>query len=58
MDYQTYKDDKGNTCYKVKSGDTLSGIAAGTGTTVSALASLNNIQNVNLIYPNQVIIIR
>ena len=58
MAYQTYKDDKGNTCYKVKSGDTLSGIAAGTGTTVSALASLNNIQNVNLIYPNQVIIIR
>ena len=44
--------------YTVKRGDTLSGIAAKTGTTVSALASLNNIQNVNLIYPGQVIIIR
>lgn len=58
MAYSTYKDSKGNICYKVRSGDTLSGIAAGTGTTVSALASLNNIKNVNLIYVDQVIIIR
>lgn len=58
MAYSTYKDSKGNTCYKVKSGDTLSEIAVGTGTTVSALASLNNIKNVNLIYVNQVLIIR
>ena len=59
MAYSTWIDkNNGNTCYTVKRGDTLSGIAAGTGTTVSALASLNNIQNVNLIYPGQVIIIR
>ena len=59
MAYSTWIDDSnGNTYYKVVSGDTLSGIAAGTGTTVSALATLNNIENVNLIYPDQVLIIR
>lgn len=59
MAYSTWIDkNNGNTCYTVVAGNTLSGIAAGTGTTVSALASLNNIQNVNLIYPGQVIIIR
>jgi LysM repeat protein len=36
--------------YKIKSGDTLSSIAAKLGTTVSALKSQNNIQNVNQIY--------
>lgn len=41
--------------YTVKSGDTLSGIAAEFGTTVSALQSLNNIKNANLIKVGQVI---
>ena len=59
MAYSTWIDkNNGNTCYTVKRGDTLSEIAVGTGTTVSALASLNNIENINLIYPDQVIIIR
>lgn len=39
--------------YKVKSGDTLSGIAAKYGTTVSKLASINGIKNVNKIYVGQ-----
>lgn len=44
--------------YKVKSGDTLSEIAQKFGTTVSNLASLNNIKNVNLIYVGQILKIR
>lgn len=44
--------------YKVKSGDTLSEIAQKFGTTVSKLASLNNIKNVNLIYAGQTLKIR
>lgn len=44
--------------YKVKSGDTLSGIAQKFGTTVSKLAKLNNIKNVNLIYAGQTLKIR
>ena len=47
-----------NVTYKVKSGDTLSGIAQKFGTTVSKLASLNNIKNVNLIYAGQTLKIR
>ncbi|OLF70826.1 LysM peptidoglycan-binding domain-containing protein [Loigolactobacillus backii] len=39
--------------YIVQSGDTLSGIASTYGTTVSALASLNNISNTNLISVGQ-----
>ena len=39
--------------YTVKRGDTLSGIAAKYGTTVSKLVSLNNIANPNLIYVGQ-----
>lgn len=39
--------------YTVKKGDTLSGIAKKYGTTVSYLAKLNNIKNVNLIYVGQ-----
>lgn len=39
--------------YTVKSGDTLSGIAAKYGTTTSALASANGISNPNLIYVGQ-----
>ena len=41
--------------YTVVRGDTLSGIARRYGTTVSYLASLNNIKNVNLIYVGQVL---
>lgn len=43
--------------YKVKKGDTLSGIASKYGTTVKKLASLNSIKNVNLIYVGQVLTI-
>ena len=46
-----------NVTYTVKAGDSLSEIAAKYGTTVSKLASLNNIKNVNLIYVGQVLII-
>ena len=45
------------TVYTVKKGDTLSEIAAKYKTTVNALAKLNNIKNVNLIYVGQKITI-
>ena len=41
--------------YTVRSGDSLSAIAARFGTTVSALQSANDIRNANLIYPGQVL---
>ena len=41
------------TTYTVKSGDTLSEIAARYNTTVKKLVNLNNIKNPNLIYPGQ-----
>ena len=41
--------------YTVKSGDTLSGIAAKYGTSWQHLAKLNGIANPNLIYPGQVL---
>ncbi|WP_122638594.1 LysM peptidoglycan-binding domain-containing protein [Romboutsia sp. Marseille-P6047] len=41
--------------YTVQKGDTLSGIAQRFGTTVAQLASINNIQNPNLIYVGQVL---
>lgn len=41
--------------YTVKSGDTLSGIAARFGTTVGRLARDNGIKNPNLIFPGQVL---
>lgn len=44
--------------YIVKSGDTLSGIAAKFGMNVNDLASLNNISNPNLIYAGQTLAIR
>ena len=44
--------------YTVVKGDTLSGIAAKYDTTVSYLAKLNNIANVNLIYVGQVLKIK
>ena len=43
------------TTYTVRSGDSLSAIAAKFGTTVSALQSANNIHNANLIYPGHVL---
>lgn len=43
------------TTYTVKRGDTLSAIAKKYGTTVSALAKLNNIKDVNYIYVGQVL---
>ena len=44
--------------YTVRSGDTLSGIAAKYGVTVSNLVSWNNISNPNLIYVGQKIVIK
>lgn len=41
--------------YVVKSGDTLSGIAAKFGTTYQAIAKKNGITNPNIIYPGQVL---
>lgn len=43
--------------YTVKSGDTLSGIAAAHGTTTKALQNLNGITDPNLIYPKQKLIV-
>ena len=43
--------------HKVVKGDTLSALAKKYGTTVNAIAKLNNIKNVNLIYVGQVLII-
>ena len=43
--------------YAVQPGDTLWGIAQRYGTTVAALANLNHIENPNLIYPGQTLII-
>ncbi|MGH2536644.1 MAG: LysM peptidoglycan-binding domain-containing protein [Candidatus Promineifilaceae bacterium] len=45
----------GGTTYTVQPGDTLSRIAARFGTTVQAIAVLNNLSNPNLIYPGQVL---
>ena len=47
----------GQTIYIVQRGDTLSQIAVNFGTTISAIARLNNIQNVNLIYTGQRLVI-
>ncbi|MBQ3474934.1 MAG: LysM peptidoglycan-binding domain-containing protein [Bacilli bacterium] len=46
------------TVYTVAPGDTLSGIAAKYGTTYQHLAEVNNIENPNLIFPGQKIVIR
>lgn len=43
--------------HKVVRGDTLSALAVTYGTTVTSIAKLNNIQNVNLIYVGQVLYI-
>lgn len=44
--------------YTVKSGDTLSEIAIEFGVSVSSIAELNNIENVNLIYAGERLRIR
>lgn len=49
------KGDQEQKIYIVKRGDTLSQIAQKYNTTVKSLAAKNNIKNVNLIYPNQVL---
>lgn len=46
------------TYYTVKRGDTLWKISRRFGTTISSIVMLNNIQNPNLIYPGQVLLIR
>lgn len=46
------------TTYTVKSGDTLSSIAAKYGTTYQKIAADNGISNPNLIYPGQVLVIK
>lgn len=56
-----YPDDTGETSdgtiinYVVKPGDTLSQIALTYGTTVNEIARINNIKNVNLIFPGQIL---
>ncbi len=50
-------DDKNNTIYIVRKGDTLYGIAKRFNTTVSNIVNNNNIVNPNLIYPGQRLII-
>ena len=45
----------GGASYRVRPGDTLSGIASRFGTSVSALASLNGIANPNVIHAGQVL---
>lgn len=49
------KSPKKTAMYKVKKGDTLSGIASSFGTTVSALQRANHIKDADLIYPGQII---
>ena len=46
-----------NVVYVVQKGDTLSGIASKYGTTYQRLAEINNIDNPDLIYPGQKIVI-
>lgn len=43
--------------YKVNSGDNLTLIAVITGSTIDGIVKANNIQNANLIYPGQILII-
>lgn len=53
----TNNSDSSNFSYIIKSGDTLSGIAAKYNTTTNTLAAINNITNVNKIYAGQKILI-
>lgn len=43
--------------YTVRSGDTLSGIAAKYGTDYRTLAKANELANPNVIYPGQVLVV-
>ena len=54
---ETITDPTEETVYVVKKGDTLSGIASKYGTTYQKLAEYNNIENPNLIYVGQKIVI-
>jgi RHS repeat-associated protein len=47
----------GSTSYTVKPGDTLGNIGYANGSTASAIGAANGIQNLNLIYPGQVLTI-
>ena len=47
--------DTGGPVYVVQSGDTLSSIAVKFGTRVAAIATLNNIQDINVIHVGQVL---
>ena len=49
--------ENGENVYIVQSGNTLSGIAARYGVTVNYLVTKNNIQNPNLIFPGQRILL-
>lgn len=51
-------DDDSDVVYQVRSGDTLSGIAARYNTTVDRLAEVNGINNPDLIYPNTILKIK
>ena len=53
----TLKEEVKQNTYVVKSGDTLYGIARRFNTTISELARINNIVNVDLIYPGQILIL-
>lgn len=53
----TFSGGEGQGSYTVRSGDRLGDIAASHGTTISNLASLNNISNPNLIRSGQVLVV-
>ena len=53
LDVAGHNTNSGQTTYTVRSGDTLSAIAARFGTSVGALSSLNSLSNANLIMPGQ-----
>lgn len=55
---ETSNSQNGEIVYIVKRGDYLGKIASQYNTTVSEIASINNISNVNLIYPGQKLIVR
>ena len=50
-------DDKKGKTYKIQPGDTLSGIAAKFGTTVEELCKLNDIEDPDIIYAGQILIL-
>lgn len=55
-DRPTNEEDSSKTIeYTVQRGNTLSGIASRYGTTVGEIARINNIRNVNLIFPGQIL---